>query len=430
MFRQPFEVSAPFVSNFPLFEGRTPGLSMLLNQPSLGTPYEVSAPFLTSALPDQLNVQSVSTPSEVAAPFLRVLVPVKPGSLLNITAGVPSSCMPAPGTRCWGGALVTEKTLSRAEAIIILGAPTASQDLSIHRGFLQWRFRQGLTGYPLGQTLAVFGAYLEEADLKHSTICEYVQSAHKMCRRDGEACSDEILYKNFLKGAQLLAANDKPDHAIDVSFERILAILQKLDRAKHDEWRFSIWMMVTCGARMSDLRRLKTAMISFSNGILKILFRVTKTSRDGSETYEVTVEQIAGLAFEQQWRIFLAQEKPFRLKADSVNKVLHHFGFPETTYSFRRYFIQATIARFTENGHTEWCRVIEITGHQQGKTVRAKYALHVDDPLPGEVIALKVKGKRDRSGLTTVSSVLQEKENSKVVGVSFQSKLERFWPKK
>ena len=326
--------------------------------------------------------------------------------------------------------MVSDRTVTRAEDIIKLGAPTASQDLSIHRGFNSWRINQGLQGYPLGQTLAVFGAYLEEADLKHSTIVEYVQSAHKMCRRDGEVCSDETTYRHFLKGAQLLAADDKPDHAIDVSMDRILEIMAKLDRATHDEWRFTIWMMVTCGARMSDLRRLKNTMIRFVDGTLRIFFRVTKTSRDGSESYEVTVEQNAVLPFEAQWRAFLAKEMPFRLKADSVNKILHRFGFPETTYSFRRFFIQATIARFTDQGHTEWCRVIEITGHQQGKTVRAKYALHVDDAVPG----VAVPRKRERTVTTAVNVALQAKENSRVVAAPFvqtnhQSKLDH-WLKK
>ena len=173
-------------------------------------------------------------------------------------------------------------------------------------------------------------------------------------------------------------------------------------------------------------------MISIVNGVLRILFRVTKTSRDGSESYEVTVEQNASLPFEPQWRVFLGKELPFRLKADSVNKILHRFGFPETTYSFRRFFIQATIARFSEHGHTEWCRVIEITGHQQGKTVRAKYALHVDDPVPGKTVEDgNLQRKRDRTRIGIVTSDLQEKENSKVVGAVFvQSKMDRFLVKK
>ena len=373
---------------------------------------------------------SFQTSSVVHASFKRSTAVLAPGELLKITCGVPSVSMPALGVRSWGGALVTDHTLARAEAIISLGAPTASQDLSIHRGFCVWRGNQGLQGYPLGQTLAVFGAYLEEADLKHSTIVEYVQSAHKMCRRSGELCADETAYRHFLKGAQLLAANDKPDHAIDVSIERIIEIMGKIDREAHDEWRFTIWMMVTCGARMSDLRRLKSAMIRFIDGILKILFRVTKTSRDGSESYEVTVEQNVVLPFESQWRAFLEREMPFHLKADSVNKVLHRFGFPETTYSFRRFFIQATIARFTDQGHTEWCRVIEITGHQQGKTVRAKYALHVDDTVPGQA----VPRKRERTVTTAVNPARQAKENSRVVAAPFlqtnhQSKLDS-WLKK
>ena len=398
-------------------------------------PFAVSAQFMGTPTPIQANLSYPSPPAlhtmpVVCAPFQRLTAPLAPGQLLSLTCGVPSACMPSLGVRTYGGAMVSDHTVARAEAIIKLGAPTASQDLSIHRGFSSWRVKQGMQGFPLGQTLAVFGAYLEEADLKHSTIVEYVQSAHKMCRRDGEVCADETTYRLFLKGAQLLAANDKPDHAIDVSMDRIMEILAKLDRATHDEWRFTIWMMVTCGARMSDLRRLKSAMIRFIDGILRIFFRVTKTSRDGSESYEVTVEQNVVLPFEAQWRAFLAREMPFHLKADSVNKVLHRFGFPETTYSFRRFFIQATIARFTDQGHTEWCRVIEITGHQQGKTVRAKYALHVDDPVPGEA----VPRKRERTVTAAVNPALQAKEKPRLVMAPFlqtnhQSKLDNWFKK-
>ena len=131
MFRQPFDVWASFAATpnagqfngFPMSPGCLP----------VSTPQTVSAPFLASpcqfpsyASSVAFGPSSLTTPAVVSAPFLKESRPVTAGNLLEITCGVPSSCMPALGVCRWGGSLVTEKTRSRALEIVHMGAPTVA----------------------------------------------------------------------------------------------------------------------------------------------------------------------------------------------------------------------------------------------------------------------------------------------------------------
>ena len=328
--------------------------------------------FTTSAL--------VKSPSAKAVEETTSSLPVKRNalrSILDTQLGVPVAKLPKSGVRQWGDELVNDRHIERVHAIIVLGAPTASQDLSVYRAFTRWRLSQGLSSVKLGQVLCVFGAYLEAADLKHSTIVSYLISVDKMSVRDGENRNDQGEFRIFMKGMKLLAANDVPDHALDVSSERIAEILRTV---RKERIRFAIWMIATIGARCRDLRRLNKRQIELVGAdSIRIHFKVTKTARDASEGYQVKVDFHAFAPFEAQWLKFLEEEIPFEVKADQINKTLHAAGFPETSYSFRRFFIQATVDRFTNEGHTDWCRVIEVTGHQQAKIPRSTYVQMVED---------------------------------------------------
>ena len=335
--------------------------------------------FSTSATQLRAPVRYDEEPRVPLQPVKRIAV----ASIFETELGLPVSKIPKVGPRKWGDVDVQEKHKVRAQEIIVLGAPTASQDISVYRAFSRWRWQQGMSGVKLGQVLCVFGAYLEAAELKHSTIVTYVISVDKMAARDGEKRNDQGEFQAFLKGMKLLAANDVPDHAMDVSAERIAEILRTVRKEKI---RFAIWMITTIGARCRDLRRLTKRQIELVGSCsIKIHFKVTKTARDSSEGYEVKVEFHAFAPFEAQWSQFLEEETPFNIKADQINKTLHAAGFPETSYSFRRFFIQATVDRFTNDNHTDWCRVIEITGHQQAKIVKSTYVKTVEDrksPVP------------------------------------------------
>lgn len=312
---------------------------------------------------------------------------------LNLKCGLPASAMPKEGYRKWGDTPVTEKIIHRAEELIRLGAPNAAAHLSLYRAFTRWRGAY-LELTSLAESLIIFAAYLDNTGLRKSTCAEYVRTAKKMALHSGEKFGDPSgALERALKGLDLLAAMEKPEHALDISAERLAEILNTVQK---EEARFEIWLMAHCGARSADLLRLSSCQIKYNDGKLTILYRVTKTDREPGCAHQVTYE-VTG--FENQWREFLQRATPCTLDADSLNKVLHAAGFEETTYSFRRFFVQNTIERFTQDGHTDWCRVIELTNHQKVSTVRGHYQHHIDDA--------------DRDAHAKEKTILKEKTSKK-----------------
>lgn len=292
---------------------------------------------------------------------------------LQLQCGLPVKAMPKVGQRKWGETPVTDDTIRNAEELMLLGAPNAAAQLSLYRAFIRWRLKLERETI-LSEALIIFAAYLDGTGLKKTTCVEYVQTAKKMARSAGETFGDPSgALEGLLKGLKIKAALEKPEHAVDVSEERINVILSVLQR---EDVRFVVWLMSNCGARASDLQRLESNQIRLIGDQLTILFRVTKTHREPGKAYQVTYTI---KNFDPQWSEFLFRQKPVTCDADAINKVLHKAGFPETTYSFRRFFVQETIDRFTEGGHTDWCRVIELTVHDKDSTVKGHYQRHIDD---------------------------------------------------
>ena len=329
-------------------------------------------------------------------------LPRKQFQFLNLKCGLPANAMPKEGYRKWGDTPVTEKIILRAEELILLGAPNAAAHLSLYRAFTRWRGTH-LELTSLAESLIIFAAYLDNTGLRKSTCAEYVRTAKKMALHSGEKFGDPSgALERALKGLDLLAAMERPEHALDISAERLAEILNTVQK---EEARFEIWLMAHCGARSADLLRLSSCQIKYNDGKLTILYRVTKTDREPGHAHQVTYEVTD---FEDQWREFLHRATPCTLDADSLNKVLHAAGFEETTYSFRRFFVQNTIERFTQEGHTDWCRVIELTNHQKVSTVRGHYQHHIDDADRDAHATKKTSKKRSRKVPDTPTSELSK----------------------
>ena len=77
-------------------------------------------------------------------------------SILDTELGVPINKLAKVVVRKLGEEKLQEKHLARAQEIISIGAPTASQDVSIYRAFTRWRIQQGLESVKLGQVMCVF----------------------------------------------------------------------------------------------------------------------------------------------------------------------------------------------------------------------------------------------------------------------------------
>ena len=331
--------------------------------------------------------------------------------VLDLIGGVPARVMPKEGYRKWGEDPMDQPRVKRnAEELILLGAPCASAHLSLYRAFTKWR----TTNTPhttLAETLVLFAGYLDGTGLKKSTCGQYVRTAKAMSIHAGEKMGDPSgVVEKVLKGLDLKAALEPPEHAVDITETRLAEILATLEK---DEIRFYIWLMAYCGARARDIQRLHSIQLRLEGSRLTILYRVTKTNREPGCAHQITYEV---RAFEEQWRPFMERPKICRLDSDKqklcdvINKTLHSAGFEETTYSFRRFFVQSTIDRFTKEDHTEWCRVIELTDHKTEKRVKGHYQHHIDDQKPDAHVSKAKVGRKvpvDKTEVTKQPKLVQ-----------------------
>ena len=305
---------------------------------------------------------------------------------LRLYHGFVLEAMPEAKARRWDNGLVTQETLRRAEQIMLAGKPSSSQNLSLFRAFEQWRVRSPLVwNAPLGQVAAIFGAYLDEAGLKSSTCACYVRTILGFLHRESLTLPPQWhVAEDFLRGMDLRAATEKVEHAPDITEERAAFIISSITEA-HDV-AFTLWAMCMAGGRVADLLRLGPGQFKVSpeGKRIAVEFLVTKSSRNQNEKYSISVQHAeleaskhavsfdTWIPFQERWRTFLVQAKPFTASLNRINHVLDKFG-NETTYSFRRLFVNRVIDRFTEEGVTQWCKVIEITGHQQKTNAKASY---------------------------------------------------------
>ena len=306
-------------------------------------------------------------PTQICNPMKR---PLEPTWELKLVGGIPSSAMPKEGKRSWGWQSMAGVP-SLTERIMLESCPSASQQLSLYRAFGRWRSASFSVEPAPGQVCALFGGYLLSAGLKASTCVSYVRTVSTFVRQEApHPCPEWSAMEKLLKGLQLRAASEVPDHALDITEERAVFILESI-RAL--DVQFSLWTLLNIGARAADLLRLLECQIGIAGGQIAVDFRITKVVRTQKDRFSVTLP--TWIPFKECWRPFLAQAKPFTADCDRINRILHDAGFAETSYSFRRLFVNRIIDRFTEEDLVNWVKVIEITGHQQAGTVRGSYRL-------------------------------------------------------
>ena len=295
--------------------------------------------------------------------------PLDPTWSLNLMGGFSVSAMPAMCTRLWGWQSMAGVS-SLTEQLMREACPAASQHLSLWRAFGRWRQANFGTEPPPGQLCALFGGYLLSAGLKASTCVGYTLTVAKFVRLEvpHHPSPEWNAMHHLVRGLELRAAAEVPNHAPDISEERAEFILESITAL---DVQFSLWMLLTIGARAADLNRLEECQIGIANARVAVDFRITKVVRTQKERYSVSLP--IWIPFKEVWRPFLSQSKPLTADCDRINRILHKAGFPETSYSFRRLFVNRIIDRFTEDGLVNWVKVIEVTGHQQAMTVRGSY---------------------------------------------------------
>jgi len=322
---------------------------------------------------------------DAAMPLIPVINHSNP---LNLHRGLVADAMPKEGKRKWGSRPVDDSTMQRAKEIVLLGQPTGGAQLSLYRSFCRWRCAHIHANTSIGQTLVIFASYLIDAELKASTCATYVRQLETLCKREPpEALPPEwSVVKDCIKGLDLMALKQPRDHAPDISQERAIEIINGI---QDEGVAYTVWAMCMCGGRASDLMELDEFGFTVVGGFVHVHFLKTKTRRRQDEQYSVDLPIWFPLParlqlWSQKARPFVSETKrgSFICDADRINRVLHAAGFEETSYSFRRLFINGIIDRFTENGITNWLKVIELTGHETPKVTKSLYKDHTVARLP------------------------------------------------
>lgn len=292
---------------------------------------------------------------------------------LNLHLGLVADNAPRARQRKWGEKEITADTVKLAKELLTTGVTSTSAELSLHKAFTRWKNVNIVNSTPIGQILAIFAAYLLEAKLKASSVVTYIRQLITLCRRERTEHAEPQWYvvHDLLRGLNLKAAKEDRNHAPDISRVHASKILSTI---KATDVGFTIWAMCNCGARVEDLLNLGLNSFIVSEKVIHIHFQITKTRRDPSEQYSIDLPIWLPLPY--RLRPHLREKRLFTCNVNRVNRILHEAGFTETSYSFRRLFINDVIDRFTENGITNWLRVIELTGHEQVKTVKGLYKDH------------------------------------------------------
>lgn len=329
--------------------------------------------FMNPAVPHDPSPEVIPRSSIPSRIGLWNLVP-NAEKVLNHLGGAPLSALPREGHRKWGSLPVTEITKQHTEELLIAGRPGISGMLSIHRAYEKWKASRLQKILSCGETLALFGGYLHESGLKASTCSTYVYSALFFEKRLLHPHDPQwFLAYDIIRALNRQACYEEREHAYDTTEEDVIKML---DVIRNHEVTFAIWAMSTCGARAADLLRLGESGGSFQvfGKHVKVHFKITKNHTEQSEQYSLTLPIL--IPFRKEWSELAARPSPFTVSAQKINDTLHAAGFKETSYSFRRLFINQVIERLTENGVTQWMKVIELTGHKQVKMVKGLYKAH------------------------------------------------------
>jgi len=329
--------------------------------------YGQPAPSISRQLrPPVTTAQAATTP----------ITPLRPphDGLLSHVGGLPLTAMPREGKRTWGFDFVTERTVATTDTLLAEGRPGASGQLSLYRAYCKWREHRLQRQLSCGETLAIFGGYLVDAGLKASTCSTYVATALFFERRLSPRGDPQFyLAEDTIRALNRRACSEPREHAPDTSEERVRSIF---DILRNQEVAFTVWAMCVCGGRAADLLRLieTGGFFRIVGNRVRVHFTLTKNRSEQCEQYSIDLP--IWIPFRQQWKEYLDRPNPFCCNAQKINDTLHAAGFNETSYSFRRLFINHVIERLTENGITNWLAVIELTGHQQVKMVKGLYKSH------------------------------------------------------
>lgn len=234
--------------------------------------------------------------------------------------------------------------------------------------------------------LLIFAVDMTLQGLKPSSALTYVNAILRMNRRQGNPVTG-CHVGDAIKILSFLDSEEEAKHAVDVTLEQALRIMLKMSGIA----QATIWFMITCGARVKDLTRLKRSQIEWRVDSIAINFKFTKNHRANLDQYTVIVPVVLPVVDSVVQILHCKSDAcPFTLDVDAINDALHKTQEPMypwlptldepeeplrvTSYSFRRRFVQETIAMHTnEQGFTNWLDCAKLTAHYEIKVLRNRY---------------------------------------------------------
>jgi len=312
------------------------------------------------------------------------------------------------GTRRFEVRKIPWLTIKTCYYLIDAVNPSAADDRSIYDQFVQFRDKHvddvGVCLYSDDEMLLLFCVDIMIQGIKASSAETYMAAIVRMSQRRGHRIKGPLV-KDLRKIFKMLRLDDEVDHAVDISEEMSMLVLQGLSA----EAAAMCLMLIITGARVSDLLNLDAANVMWGAEYVTIHFKCTKNRRNPSKVftanypYAINME-IGGptlVALMEKARCDGPKTKLFSLSVDAFNAAVRsawktEWSPPEwqgsvpTSYSFRRMAIQRFVrqAMTQENGKwvVKWAKAMAMTGHLRLETLRTRYLELWDQTLEGAEI--------------------------------------------
>jgi hypothetical protein len=306
----------------------------------------------------------------------------------------------AQSCRRWQFGATSRPEIELWKELLALGSPGLKANVALLQAFQEYRIEQKSSQVQCS-VVADLMLFLTRARIKglleFSSIAVYGATLQAMIAADGgwhtRHTSEFAAFEKFMAGLSLKAAAAFKLKARPITLEQARALFDNITVRK--DVKYAVFWLANTGARSEDIVRISHFKFEKTSAKLTINFDVAKNVRSNADGLQCRLRlRIRDEICEAK----LLQEEIPKVACAVINPVLlavaHQLGWPiisaadcrknedlekraPTTYSFRHLFIQHVIeslVKETEAGDViNWTEVIQLTGHQSSKTVKAAY---------------------------------------------------------
>jgi integrase len=271
------------------------------------------------------------------------------------------------GRRLWWPRVAAPEDLRRAAELENAYGPGANGKTK-ERVCADFADLQTLNAVSAEEALPIFAGQALLAGLAAGTLETYMKYLRTFFRGSSYAT-----YSHWLGIVERAHADAETRHAPDHGSSFLHDVVRTAEKGRDQAMGAVLWVLLTCGARVRDLVRLRRRQIAVDDEMLCIQFRLTKNraKRALRVTLNVPVHW-AGKASMRTKRFINRgdpNERPFgHLSATKVNRALKRLAPKHTTtYSFRRRFFNDIYDHMPRRDTTAY------TLHLDEKTIEAFY---------------------------------------------------------